>query len=183
MKLEVGKKYKSRRGDIVTITTRTRDCGIDYPFSDNEENSYTESGNFYSYMRSEEDLIEEVAQEKQSPNYKGGLFNNGKFVSKGTKVKFLDQIGEVIGINDGHVVVSFSEQSMLFGDNMRLLGFENENTLEIVKEEYQVLYKNKFGKFNVTSSTVDSINQASCLINGGQLFVGLIDKNGNIIKE
>lgn len=181
MKLEVGKRYKNRLGEIVTIVSK----GVDdllFPFAGNNGIDYTQGGKYWQHLESSNDLIEECVEPKQSPNYAGRIFTNGEFVAKGAKVRFLDQIGEVIGINDGNVVVSFAEQSMLFGDNMRLLGFENESTLEIVKEEYQVLYTNKFGNLNITTLKVNTLQEARKLVNG-YTIVGLIDKNGNIIKE
>jgi hypothetical protein len=65
LKLEVGKTYKARGGEEVTIVRRATGKDIEYPFEDTEGEGYTEDGQFYGWMESEHDLIEEIKTETE----------------------------------------------------------------------------------------------------------------------
>ena len=62
MKLEAGKKYKTREGDIVTIGDIHGD--IRYPFLGSNGRMYTEGGYACEPWASPTDLIEEVKEEE-----------------------------------------------------------------------------------------------------------------------
>ena len=59
MKLEVGKKYKDRRGNMVEITA-FRDQLTKYPFVGCNHETYTKSGTWDKHGESDRDLIEEL---------------------------------------------------------------------------------------------------------------------------
>ena len=59
MKLEVGKKYKDRRGNMVEITA-FRDQLTKYPFVGCNHETYTKSGIWDKHGESDRDLIEEL---------------------------------------------------------------------------------------------------------------------------
>ena len=59
MKLEVGKKYKDRRGNMVEITA-FRDQLTKYPFVGCNHETYTKSGTWDKHGESDKDLIEEL---------------------------------------------------------------------------------------------------------------------------
>jgi hypothetical protein len=62
LKLEVGKRYRRRDGEVVTISWR---CGSeDYPFVANTDYSYDEDGRYLSGDEHAFDLVEEVADEQ-----------------------------------------------------------------------------------------------------------------------
>ena len=63
MKLEVGKKYKNRIGEIVEIVNKTV-CEI-YCYKSSGGDTYTESGNVWWYCTSGHDLMEEYIEPKE----------------------------------------------------------------------------------------------------------------------
>lgn len=62
MKLEVGKKYRNRKGDIVEIVTKTNDSKFPYVGLEFQpaEVYYTEVGTYYDTGSSLSDLVEEI---------------------------------------------------------------------------------------------------------------------------
>lgn len=115
-------------------------------------------------------------------------FNDGEEVTSGSEVKFLDQVGKVITIFEQYIRVEFKYQTICFGKNKKLLGFQNENLLEVVKDLYQVLYNNGSGIYNTTTTKVNNIAEAIGLIEydnervaNPRKVIGLIDKDGKVI--
>lgn len=66
MQLQVGKAYKARNGEKVTIFDNNH---IDYPFYGDNGNSYTRDGRQFKFQESQNDLISEWVEE---PKYKAG---------------------------------------------------------------------------------------------------------------
>ena len=72
MKIEVGKKYRTRDGDVVTIES-TDDSG-EYPFLGNNGQWYTRRGAFSSGSReSSFDLVEAVVDEQAAAEASEGI--------------------------------------------------------------------------------------------------------------
>lgn len=61
MKLEVGKKYKNRRGEELEII-RHYDNGLGFPFVGDDECTYTEEGLYNLDAVSPYDLVEEILE-------------------------------------------------------------------------------------------------------------------------
>lgn len=60
LKLEVGKKYRNRNGEVVEITGLSKHP--DYPYASYGD-CFTETGNYYKSLKCIDDLIEEVIEE------------------------------------------------------------------------------------------------------------------------
>ena len=70
MKLEVGKSYRTRAGEKVTIINSNNDPH--YPFKGDNKNCYKENGRVWRYTEDEIDLIALWEGEPATPMYKAG---------------------------------------------------------------------------------------------------------------
>lgn len=70
MKLEVGKKYRDRMGNLVTISYCSEVAAYRYPYADNNGNTWTEEGMFRHGNTSNQDLIEEVQTNQEEEEMK-----------------------------------------------------------------------------------------------------------------
>ena len=70
MKLEVGKSYRTRAGEKVTIINSNNDPH--YPFKGDNKNCYKENGRVWRYTEDEIDLIALWEGEPSAPTYKAG---------------------------------------------------------------------------------------------------------------
>ena len=69
MKLEVGKKYKRRDGEIVEIFEKS--VGANYPFCSDRGHYYTEGGNYWFSGRLDSyDLVEEYIEPQKASEQK-----------------------------------------------------------------------------------------------------------------
>jgi len=70
MKLEVGKSYRTRAGEKITIINVDDDRN--YPFKGDNKNCYKENGRVWRYTEDEIDLIALWEGEPSAPTYKAG---------------------------------------------------------------------------------------------------------------
>lgn len=192
MKLQVGKSYRNRKGNVITICEEKR-SNI-YKFYSNNGQYFTDNGEYSYGEKTINDLIEEVATIDENTNsypYPTYSFYDKTIVKINDKVKFLDQQGTVVDILCNGVKVNFNHmQTLLFNENRKLFGFDNENLLEIVKDEYQVLYRNNHNIYNTTTTKVNTMKEAIELIENvnelvanPKIVIGLIDENGKVIYK
>ena len=67
IKLEVAKKYRNRRGEVVEIISK-RPVSNNYPFNGSDARNYAQNGRYVRDRESGTDLIEEVIEPAKKPH-------------------------------------------------------------------------------------------------------------------
>lgn len=88
MKLEVGKSYRTRAGEKITIINVDDDRN--YPFKGDNKNCYKENGRVWRYTEDEIDLIALWEGEPATPMYKAGDIIEIELTAKAAKALNLD---------------------------------------------------------------------------------------------
>lgn len=97
MKLEVGKTYKNRKGELVVIVHK--DSNHTYSMQGNNNRTYTESGAFRIPTGTMDDLIEEITEENP-------MTTTDRKFKVGDKVySILSGIGTVTSIDDWQLII------------------------------------------------------------------------------
>ena len=152
MKLEVGKTYRDRLGNLVTITGLS-DLSV-YPFSDDNGNTWMEDGKFREYdIYHDKDLIEVQTNQEEEE----------------MKHTFTMRCTLVVNSQDGDLTLEVYPKDQLWRKSDDIMVLDDDFELILSKAEVQELLFNKLHE--EVTSTKQAYEEALDAVIGAKEFI------------
>ena len=141
MKLEVGKSYRTRAGEKITIINVDDDRN--YPFKGDNKNCYKENGRVWRYTEDEIDLIALWEGEPSAPTYKAGDIVEIQLTAKAAEALNLS-LPCVICLEDVLLAVKDQEPEFDWSTVKAGMAFERQEKIfwyvaaDITEKEYAI---------------------------------------------